>query len=230
MSTERMQEAEFWNIPRARVSPTVSESSRRPFPCQSEVFVHCPLSSWLTWDTLGCVENKLHIWSKPLVAIFELHNSAIFRGGPGLTPWGFVLWLTKSQEDSRWEVKTEVMEPDREQIWWIFSASGWRKSHDGILQSSSTDVPDKPQQGWHQCDIQLVSRRKRQKCSGWKWKLSCFEGFSTVVSPPSLVCCCKYPHWSQTWHWLQSWESFYQHSSKLLWKTQEIWREVKRLK
>lgn len=75
-SAKEMQDAEFRNIPQARVSPTVSKTSQPSFPCQSEVFVHCPSSAWLIWDTLGCNENKLHIWSEPLTTV--LHSLVIF--------------------------------------------------------------------------------------------------------------------------------------------------------
>lgn len=69
-SAEKMQDAQIRNIPQARVSPTVSETSRRPFPCQSEVFAHCPLSSWLLRDT-----NMSWTFEPSLLWILELNNS-----------------------------------------------------------------------------------------------------------------------------------------------------------
>ena len=144
---KEIQDAKFVNIPQARVSPTVPENSWRPFPCQCQVFVHCPVSSWLIRDTLDCKENNLSIWTEPpvdsetsqLSLFFFSHEQA---GGSGLTPWGFVL---RTQEGSRWEMKRKPSPIGQicinPQSLWIQEAF-W-----GMLQGCTTKVPGKSQQG-----------------------------------------------------------------------------------
>lgn len=107
MSAEKTQDAEFRNIPQARVSPTVSKTCLPAFPCQSEVFAHCPLCSWQIQDSQGCEENILLIWIKPLMKFPELFNSVCYSsrhetpGGSGLTPRGLVLWYIKRKTTLR---------------------------------------------------------------------------------------------------------------------------------
>lgn len=136
----------------------MSETSRRPFPCQSVVFVHCPLSSWLTRKTLSCKENNLNIWIKSLVEILELHNSICYfcpMNGSVVLGGIHEVCTMINQNTGRFQVR------DQHKTYTVRWRTYLINPLCRMFQSSSTEVPGKPQQGCLECDIQLVSPEGR---------------------------------------------------------------------
>lgn len=146
------------------MSPTVSETSRCPFPCQSEVFVHCPLSSWLSKDSV-----KKITWTSEPSLLLILYNSVCY-----FCPMNHrvvLYWLHEvlySNKPKHRKIPGEKQKQNWKTVRWRTDLINphcleMQENRRGMLQSSSTEVPSKPQQGWLEYDIQLVSPGERSK-------------------------------------------------------------------
>lgn len=181
-----------YNIPQARVSPTVSKTRLHSFPCQSEVFVHCPLSSWLIQVTLGYGENNLNIWFETFVEILKFHDSVCYFSP--MNHWVALEWLHEvwcwdkpKQENSRWQTKTKLIKSTEDK-----SDQSSMPQNAGKMVEECCKVPPPRQASTKLTEVWYLIclfRRMRQKGNCCNRGFSCIEGFSSVVSLPLLVCC-----------------------------------------